>query len=84
MRYLRYTSLAVSVAASALVAIVAVSMLPQYWTYTSLVAVAVTVSWACLSAARAKRRLPTRTDARSLSVSLKRRELRRDAFGKPV
>jgi hypothetical protein len=80
MRYLRYASLAVSLAASALVAIVAVSMLPQYWTSTSLVAGAVTVSWACLSAARTKRRLPAPTRPRSL----KRHELQRDAFGNPV
>jgi hypothetical protein len=70
MRYLRYASLAVSLAASALVAIVAVSILPQYWTYTSLVAGAVTVSWACLSAARAKRRYRhPRAHARSSATS---------------
>ena len=81
---MRYVSVGVRLAASGFLAIVAVSMLPQYWAYTSLVAVVVTLSWACVSAARAKRRLPARCGGRPLTVSLKRRELERDAFGNRV
>jgi hypothetical protein len=81
---MRYVSVVVGLAASGLIAILAVSMLPQYWTYTSLVAIAVTVSWACLSAVRARRRLPARKDARPLNVSRTRRELERDAFGDAI
>lgn len=54
-------------AASGLAAIIAVSLLPAFWTYSSLAAVAVTVAWACLSASRAKPRLPAPTDRRPLA-----------------
>jgi hypothetical protein len=78
---MRYVSVTVRLAASGLVAIIAVSLLPPFWTYSSLAAVGVALAWTVLSASRAKRLLTTPTGRRLLAVSLKRRELQRDAFG---
>jgi hypothetical protein len=81
-----YAALAVRLAASGLIALLAISMLPPFWTYSSLAAGVATVLWAGVAASRERRRLPAPTDTRSPRVAIrrKRRSLERDAFGDRV
>ena len=75
-------ALTLRLAASGLIALVAISLLPPFWTYSSLAAVVGTVLWAGVAASRERRRLPARTDRRKpIASTRKHRSVERDAFG---
>ncbi len=78
-----YAALALRLAASGFIALIAISMLPPFWTYSSLAVVVATVLWAGVTASRERRRLPPLMDTRSRRIVIrrKRRSPERDAFG---
>ena len=92
-----YVGLAIRVTASACVAMLALSMLPPYWTYRSLAGLGVILLWAALKVAgdlpREPRTGPETSRAKRTSqldashkLAIRRSQpiTERDAFGQPV